>query len=29
VIRLHVPLTISDDDLEAGLDILEEALGGD
>ena len=28
VIRLHVPLTISDDDLEAGLDILEAALGG-
>ena len=27
VIRLHVPLTISDEDLEAGLDILEAALG--
>jgi len=27
VIRLHVPLTISDEDLEAGLDILEAAVG--
>jgi 4-aminobutyrate aminotransferase/(S)-3-amino-2-methylpropionate transaminase len=27
VIRLLMPLTISDDDLRAGLDILEEALG--
>jgi 4-aminobutyrate aminotransferase len=28
VIRLHVPLTVSDEDLEAGLDILEAALAG-
>jgi 4-aminobutyrate aminotransferase-like enzyme len=28
VLRLHVPLTISDEDLEAGLDILEAAIGG-
>jgi len=28
VIRLHVPLTISDEELEAGLDIVEAALGG-
>jgi 4-aminobutyrate aminotransferase len=27
VIRILVPLTIADDDLERGLDILEEALG--
>ena len=27
VIRLHVPLTISDEDLEAGLAILEAAIG--
>jgi 4-aminobutyrate aminotransferase len=27
VLRLHVPLTISDEDLEAGLDILEAAIG--
>ena len=27
VIRILVPFTISDDDLEAGLDILEECLG--
>jgi 4-aminobutyrate aminotransferase-like enzyme len=27
VIRLHVPLVISDDDLERGLEILEESLG--
>ncbi|MBV8081213.1 MAG: aspartate aminotransferase family protein [Actinobacteria bacterium] len=27
VVRLHVPLTISDEDLEAGLDLLEEAVG--
>ena len=27
VIRLHVPLTISDEELEAGLDMLEAALG--
>jgi 4-aminobutyrate aminotransferase len=27
VIRLHVPLVISDEDLEAGLEILEESLG--
>jgi 4-aminobutyrate aminotransferase len=26
VIRLHVPLTISDDDLEAGLQLLEDAI---
>ena len=28
VIRLHVPLVISDDDLARGLDILESSLGG-
>jgi 4-aminobutyrate aminotransferase-like enzyme len=28
VIRILVPFTISDDDLEAGLDILEECVGG-
>jgi 4-aminobutyrate aminotransferase / (S)-3-amino-2-methylpropionate transaminase / 5-aminovalerate transaminase len=27
VLRLHVPLTIADEDLEAGLDILEAAVG--
>jgi 4-aminobutyrate aminotransferase / (S)-3-amino-2-methylpropionate transaminase / 5-aminovalerate transaminase len=27
VIRLHVPLTVSGEDLEAGLDILEAAIG--
>ena len=27
VIRLHVPLSVSDEDLAAGLDILEAALG--
>jgi 4-aminobutyrate aminotransferase/(S)-3-amino-2-methylpropionate transaminase len=28
VIRLHVPLVISDDDLARGLDMLESSLGG-
>jgi 4-aminobutyrate aminotransferase len=28
VLRILVPFTISDDDLEAGLDILEECVGG-
>jgi 5-aminovalerate/4-aminobutyrate aminotransferase len=28
VIRILVPLTVSDDDLERGLDILAECLGG-
>ena len=29
VIRLLPPLTIADDDLELGLELLEEALAGD
>ena len=28
VIRILVPFTIADDDLEAGLDILEGCFGG-
>ena len=28
VIRILVPFTISDEELERGLDILEECLGG-
>jgi 4-aminobutyrate aminotransferase-like enzyme len=27
VLRLHIPLTISDEDLELGLERLEDAIG--